>query len=455
MLATLDYSLIVGYIVLVLIVGIFAGKKETKEEFLIAGRKLNFLNTAVTLFVNKVGAGILLTYSALVYLFGAGAIWYFIGAVFGYFTFYFFAKKIKRIADEKEYYTLADFFFDKKGKVAGLLVSLVIVISMFGWVIVNLTGGAKIITEYSAINFESAVTIMGIVILSYLTIGGFKAVVKTDFIQALGLFTILGLIILSLLSHTSSFSKISIDFFSIPIGQIVNFFLAGLLFPFASAELWQRVYAVKDAATMKKGLIFGSLMYVFVGILLTLIGLIIKTNLPNLTTDVVLVVGLNQLLPLGLAGLPVVIFCFATMSSTDTYLFSSSASLVQDLLLKFNFIKKENVLKIMRISIVFLTVLAITLSIIIRNLVDTTFFFVALMMSLGLIVIVIWINPKINKYSINLSILFSLIGVIVLAVIKGISTSLVVYSLVLCLVGLAIGSILNYILIKRPFVRIE
>ena len=84
MLTTLDYSLIILYIIIVLIVGLFSSKKETTEEFLIAGRKLNFLNTAVTLFVNKVGAGVLLTYSALVYLFGAGAIWYFIGAIFGY-----------------------------------------------------------------------------------------------------------------------------------------------------------------------------------------------------------------------------------------------------------------------------------------------------------------------------------------------------------------------------------
>ncbi|EKD66518.1 MAG: hypothetical protein ACD_49C00038G0052 [uncultured bacterium (gcode 4)] len=444
MLTTLDYSLIIAYIIIVLMVGLSAGKKETKEEFLIAGRKLNFFTTAVTLFVNKVGAGILLTYSALVYLYGAGAIWFFIGAIFGYFVFYFFAKKIKKMADEKNFYTLADFFFDQKGKLAGFLVSLIVVISMFWWVVVNFTGGAKILTEYSPINFEWAVIIMWAVVLSYLLMGGFKAVVKTDIIQGFGLFTILFLIIFSLFFNIPTFSKINIDFFSIPIGQIVNFFLAGLLLPFAAAELWQRVYAAKNIENLKKWLIIWSTMYVIVGILLTLIGLIIRTNLPNLTNDIVLVVGLNKLLPVGLAWLPIVLFCFAALSTTDTFLFSSSASLVQDLLLKSNFIKKENLLKIMRISIISLTIFAIILSIIIRNLVDTTFFFVALMMSLGLLVLIIWVNPKINKYSINLSILFSLVGVILLAILNGISTSLVVYSLWLCVAGLIIGGWFNY-----------
>ena len=448
MLTPLDYGIIAIYIIIVLIVGLFSGKKETDEEFLIAGRNLNFLNTAVTFFVNKVGAGILLTYSALVYLYGASAIWYFVGAIFGYFIFYFFAKKLKKLADEKSYYTLADYFFDQKGKLAGTLVSLVVVISMLGWVVVNFTGGAKIITEYSNISFEMAIIIMGIVVLSYLTIGGFKAVVKTDFIQAIGLFTILGLIVLTLLFNFSRFSEINIDFLNIPLGQILNFFLAGILFPFASAELWQRVYATKNLENLKKGLIIGSVMYVFVGILLMLIGLIIKTSLPNLTTDIILVVGLNKLLPIGLAGLPIIVFCFAAMSSTDTYLFSSNSSLVQDLLLKFNFIKKENLLKTMRMSFVLLAVLAIILSIAIHNLVNTTFFFVSLMMSLGLLILIIWINPKINKYSVNISILLSFIGVILLAAFRGISTSLVVYSLGLSIVGIIIGSIINFL--KSP-----
>lgn len=442
MLETIDYTIIIGYISIVLLVAWFSAKKETEEEFLIAGRKLNFMSTAVTLFVNKVGAGVLLTYTALVYLYGAGASWYFIGAICGYLVFYFFAKRLKIIADEKKYYTLADFFFDQKGKLTGFLVSLVVMISMFGWVIVNLTGGAKIMAEYSPIHFEFAVAIMGIVVLSYLLAGGFKAVVKTDFVQALGLVIILGLILLSLLTNVSGFSYVTINFFSIPFNQVLNFFLAGLLFPFASAELWQRVYAVKDTANLKKGLILGSSLYVIIGFLLLLIGLLIKANLPTLNTDVVLVAGLNTLLPIGLAGLPIVIFLFATMSSTDTYLFASNASLVQDILLKFKLIKKENLLSIMRVSLIALTVLAIVLSVIIQNLVDTTFFFVALMMSLGLTVLVIWVYPKITEHSINLSISFSLVGVIVLSLIKGISISLVISSLGFSLLGLVVGVLL-------------
>lgn len=88
-------------------------------------------------------------------------------------------------------------------------------------------------------------------------------------------------------------------------------------------------------------------------------------------------------------------------------------------------------------------VLGVVLSLIIRDIIDTTFFFVALMMSLGFITLVTWMKPKINKHAINFAILFSLAGIVVFVIIQGISTSLVVYSLGLSLMGLIAGSIFN------------
>ena len=445
MLTSLDYLFIVIYFLLILIIGWFAGRKESKEEYLIAGRKLKFLSATATIFSSKIGAGILLTYTALVYLYGLGALWYFIGAIFGYFVFYFFAKKIKKLSDEKQYYTLPDFFFDKKGKITGFLVSLVVLISMFGWVIVNFTGGAKVITEYSALSFELSVILMGVIILTYLLIGGFKAVVKTDIIQTVGISLLFILMIYLLFNFGGSLTSAEFNLFSIPAGQIINFFLAGLLFPLASAELWQRVYAIKDEKNLKKTLILTSSLYFIIGVVLLVIGLIIRTKLVGLNADTSLIVGFNQLLPFGLAGLAVVIFYSAIMSSADTYLFTSNASLTQDFLQKLGIIKRETLIKVMKIGLSLLMVLGVIISLIIRNIIDATFLFVALMMSLGFVTLAVWIKPNINRHSINFAILFSLIGIIGLAFIKGISPSLVSYSLGLSLIGLIFGIIIDLI----------
>ncbi|MBA7550145.1 hypothetical protein ES705_42651 [subsurface metagenome] len=168
-------------------------------------------------------------------------------------------------------------------------------------------------------------------------------------------------------------------------------------------------------------------------------------SIPDLEPETSLIVGFSRLLPAGLAGLSVVIIYSAISSSADTYLFTSAASVSQDFLEKSNLLKKENLFIAMRIIMAILMALGIVLALMLRNFVDATFFFVSMTMSLGFLVLVMWIYPKINRHSVNLSIFFCLIGVIVPAIVFGISSTLVIYAWALCIVGLLLGFVLNRI----------
>ena len=441
MLSALDIIFIVAYFVIILIVGFLAGKKETNEGFLIADRKLNALSAAMTISASKIGAGLLLAYTALVYLYGLGAIWFFLGYIFGYIVFYFFIKKIKRLSDEKRYYTLSDFFFDKYGTLAGYLTAFIVFITMFGWVIVNFIGGAKILNTFIPLSFELSIIIIGLVILAYLIIGGFKATVRTDAVQFLGILLLFFLMGYLMFNYSYSLQTSDFNLFSIPVGQIINFFLAGLFFPLASAELWQRVYAMKDEKTLKKSLILASTFYIIIGVVLMFIGIIIRTKLAGIDPDTSLVMGFSELLPAGLVGVGIIVFYSAVMSSADTFLFTSASSLSQDFIARIKQLSKEKLLKVMKIVMAGLTAIAIVLSIGLRDIIDTTFLFVALTMSLGFLVMFLWIVPKLNKYSLNLALIFSFVGIIILSILKGISVSLVIYSLGFSVIGLIIGEI--------------
>ena len=120
-------------------------------------------------------------------------------------------------------------------------------------------------------------------------------------------------------------------------------------------------------------------------------------------------------------------------------MFTASASVTQDFLEKTGLTKKEDLRKTMRYAMVVLMILGVGMALILRDIVDATFFFVSLTMSLGLLVLVIWIYPKINRLSVWLSILFCLVGVIVPAIIVGISEQLVMYAFAACLGGIVIG----------------
>ena len=326
MLSALDLLFIASYFILILIVGLCFARKETKEDYLIGGRKLKTLSSAFTITASKVGGGLLLTYTALVYVYGLAALWFFMGIVFGYVIFYFFAKKLKKLSDQKKYYTLPDFFFDQYGKLAGYIAAIIVFVTMFGWVIVNFIGGAKILENFTTISFETSTALVGMVILAYLLVGGFKAVVKTDSIQLFGILILFILMVYLLVSNPTALHNADFNLFSISIGSIISFFLAGVLFPMASAELWQRVYAVKDEQTLKKSLITASALYVTIGVFLLFIGLVIRNSFIGIDPDNSLILGLSRLLPSGFSGLAIVVFYSAIMSSADTFLFTANAT---------------------------------------------------------------------------------------------------------------------------------
>jgi len=443
MLIFTDYLIIVAYFLVILVVGALTGRKQEKEDFLISGRKLTAIQATSTIFSSRIGAAILLTYTALVYMYGMGALWYFVGSVFGLFVFYFFGLKVKKMADEQKFYTMPDFFFFLKGKFAGYLATSITIIIMFGWVVLNFTAGAKLVSEYTPISYDISVIIVGVIILAYLVAGGFDAVVKTDIVQTFGIF-LLFVLMMYLLSTTATKPEvIFMDLFSIPAMQIISFFLAGFFIPMASPELWQRVYAIKDKKNFRRSIIMSSVFYIIVGFILLLIGLVIRADIPDITADTSLIVGFSRLLPVGLAGLSVVIIYSSVSSSADTYMFTAASSVTQDFLEKAGFTKKEKLRKTMRWSMLALMILGIVLALILRDIVDATFFFVSLTMSLGLLVLVIWIYPKINRLSVTLSILFCMVGVIVPAIFIGISEDLVLWAFAFCIGGIVLGMIIN------------
>ena len=156
----------------------------------------------------------------------------------------------------------------------------------------------------------------------------------------------------------------------------------------------------------------------------------------TLQPDTSLIVGFSRLLPVGLAGLSVVIIYSSVSSSADTYMFTASASVTQDFLEKTGFNKEMSSKTTMRWSMLVINDSGhCTMALILRDIVDATFFFVSLTMSLGLLVLVLWIYPKINRISVMLSILFCMIGVIVPAIFIGISEDLVIWAFAACIGG--------------------
>lgn len=438
MLSILDITVIVIYFLVLLLIGYFASKKETKEGYLIADRKTNVLTSVSTITATKVNSGLFLVYLAMVYKFGISAFWFFIGHIVGYSLFYFFASKIREQSSEKKYYTYADYFFNRFGKSVGYIVTLIILTINFLIFSVQIIAGAKILNFLTGFPYLYSLLIVSFAILSYIFLAGFKAVVFTDVFQFIG---IIGILLIISYFFMANYSLIPSSFNLVAVGSqnIFGFLLAGIILPFGSAALWQRIYATKDKRTLQKSILISILSFFIVGLLLTLVGMAISTQVSGIDPDLTLLEGFKQLLPVGLIGLGVVFVFSAVMSSADSYLFVVGTSIVQDLIQKSKYLLKKDLIKKIRFSVLIVTLVGILFSYIFANLVGVSFLLTALNMSVGLIAIISWSIRRIKKQTVLFGLITGVISIFAFLIIKGAPPTILITGVVGVILGLILG----------------
>jgi len=437
-LSSFDFILILIYFIVLLAIGYLSSRKESKEDFLIAKRNLNSWQTMATINASKTGS-VLMIFTAFVYLWGISALWYFIGMVVGVLIFIPFAMKLKENSKGR-FYTLADYFKHNYGKKIAVIVSLLTIFIMFGYAVLNLIAGAKIFFFFTGWSFWICAIIMSSIVLIYLLLGGFKAVVRTDMLQYAAMVVIMAIVAFAVFKG-SIIPVSEWNFFKADPGSIFGFFLIGILFPFAMPDMWQRVYSAKDKKTVRNGMILSAIVYAVVAFLLGLVALTVKASFPAIDPDLALIHGFGNLLPVGLIGLAVVLLFSAIMSSLDTYLFTASSAIIQDLTPN-----KKNV-KMIRNTILILAVLATILAISLNKLVISTYIFVTVILALGATVIATWMRKKIKETTLVTGMIIGLASIGILLIVYsltvGIQPTLAVIGLLATIIGLFIGGIIS------------
>ena len=432
-----DYGVIVFYLAFVAIVGVVVSHKQSSESFLIADRKLGTFACLTSVVASKVGAGAIMTLVALVYLFGYSAIWYFVGASTGYVIFLFFAPSLKMLSQHNKFYTLPDYFFQRHGKAVGFICSSIVLGYMMVALLIQLIGGAKAVSHLWGISFVGSFFLIVVTIYIYTVLGGFKAVVSTDTIQFLLMLFILGF--LGLVLSDGIDQELVLSGFnreqSLPMRFSISFFIGGVIMPFLSMELWQRIYAAADIKTVKKSLATSAIVYLVLGALICVIGSVISEKLTDIDPDLALVEGFISLLPSGLAGLGLILFFSAIMSSADSYLFACVATLTHDFFGRIIVKEKHSLVKLSRALVTVLLVICFVLSYWIESVVEGTFIFFAFGSVVAVSGITSWFFKNCRSRTIGTGMVVGVFGTLVVIMSKPIDATLGLNSLALTSAG--------------------
>lgn len=327
---TLSIIFFLIYIAIVVVIGIVSSRKESEDDFMIAERKVEGVQVAATMSAGFFDGSVLAIYLAYIYQYGFSAIWLFVGLALGFLLLKKYAGKIKQKADELKVYSMPEYFFRILGKKNGLMFSFFLVLQFFLLLIVNLIISGKVLAAIFPIPYFLAVIIGGLIVLTYLLLAGFKAVIRTDFFQLIIMFIMTLTVGIFLLGKTHiPISEFNLG--TLGAGNIIGFLILAGFGIMVAPDLWQRIFATKDQKNLKRGLNYSVIILLMLGVVISVVGLATKQFFPNIVPEDALVTGFSHLLPFGLKELGMVLLYAVALSSSDTVTFVVSSIFTRDL----------------------------------------------------------------------------------------------------------------------------
>lgn len=358
------YVYLIIYIISLLGISYIFSKKQSHEDYLIGGRNRGWWQIFLSKFAAAIGAAYFITYTGFAYEYGLGVFAMLLGIVIGYLLFAYWASpKIHAPSKRYKFYTIGDFVYYKtKSNLARRFTNWFSNVILFVWLLIGMVGGAKIIQEFGLLSYEMAVLVTSLVILSYLLLAGFRAVLMTDVIQSFIIFILLSLVTFAIIGGVNIGSLLDVKVGKVGFDIIFGFFMFGLLAVFSMANMYQLCYAAENSRKLKHGIGFSVFPILIMAFLLLLIGLFMAQNSPGLDSSLVFTEALKNFLPASMLPLAIVLFFAGIMSSEDTDIYAISSHYAIG--------KKGDAVKNIRLSTIFLVVIALVFSLLFRDIVD-------------------------------------------------------------------------------------
>lgn len=351
--ATLDLLIIIAYIVLVVVVGLWFArrKRKTSEGYFLAGKSLTWSVIGASLFASNIST---------VHLVGLAESGYKDGIVWGNFE-WFSAFELLILAFifipfflRAKITTLPEFLekrYDGRSRVVLAIFS--ILAALFMHIGVSFYAGAVVFEEVFGLNIWTSILIIALATGIYTIVGGLVSVVVTETVQTIIL--ILGSLTITVLAvyqlpevgiHSYDALKEAVDpdrlkavtfdsgakgftFLDMLFGHLV----LGIWYWCTDQTIVQRVLGARSEKQAKLGAIFAGFLKILPVFIMVVPGILafalFQDEIGGETKNVLPVMIVN-LLPVGLKGLMVAALLAAVMSSVAAALNSCSTLIVYD-----------------------------------------------------------------------------------------------------------------------------
>lgn len=349
------------YFGILVVIGLMASRRvKGVSDFYVGGKKLGYWAVAFSARATGESGWLLLGLTGMGAIAGFSGYWVVVGEVLGVsISWFFMAKRFKRATDKYDSITVPDFLESRFNtgkktirKVAATALSLFVVIYVSSQI--DVTG--KAFESLLGVNYFVGAIGGFVIVMAYVYFGGFLAAVWSDFFQ--GVLMFLGLVCLPIVAWyaidngadiiggltqidpnlTSIWGDTSVPMMA--VFTILGFAMIGLGF-LGSPQIYVRFIAVKNEAEIDKGkwvAVLFTLLTDFAAVSIGLLGRFLYTKVgqdPEVVLGAagegVLIMMIENLLPLTLVALYIAIVLSAIMSTIDSLIVVASSALSRDI----------------------------------------------------------------------------------------------------------------------------
>lgn len=335
--------MLVCYMLALLAMGFLGkgGEENSIAEYFLAGQSLSPLTLTLTFVASWIGASSILTTSNLAYKDGISA--YMVqGApvLFSSFVIFLLAPKIRSL----HAITQPEILQKRFGTSVSLVASVFIIIFMLTGAAAQLIGIGAFMSALLGLPYYIVVIASGLVVLLYLTIGGFKSVVITDVVQFFLIIISICLVAWAIYAAIGGFggfyTRVAesgrfdlLDMsknLEINLSYIVVFGLAWAV----QANVWQRITACRSIKDARKMSALSFVLYIPIYVVVTLIGVFCAVWYTQMPSEGIFVSIAKTLLSPYLGAIVVLGLISAIMSTMDSMINIAAFILSSDIYLK-------------------------------------------------------------------------------------------------------------------------
>ena len=340
------------YLAFMFLIAWYFSRRESLEAYFLNKKSTGTWVMTLSIVATVIGAGSTVAIVSEVYNTGISyGIALPCGLIFAALLMGILAKRIKKVGEEYNTYTLVDFFhkrFDSKNKKIMLIFQLSVLTL---WIAVQAVAMASLASVLTDINFGTALLLVAGITILYTTIGGLKIDFITDFVQ---FWIILVVFLITAILGYQQVGGFSSLFSSIPKGHLNPFAFGGIIwflgaiflsgfYALGNSSVWQRIMATKNQKVARKSYFLAIPIILFLSLIIVFFGLVASVLLKDINQDFAIFSLMETILPPALVGVGFAAILAVIMSSVDSLLIGGSTIIYREIFKKDQFENKKEI----------------------------------------------------------------------------------------------------------------